>query len=101
MALAIGLEGKMTATTPGPELAERLNALIAKLGPYPHAKLNATEQQKTLLADAQTSGGLLLCVAEKRLEQVLRVLRRARTPAAVVIGRLVDSRRGPLICMTE
>ena len=42
LALALGLEGKMTATAVGAELAKRLNALIRKLGPYPHPKLTAT-----------------------------------------------------------
>ena len=49
----------------------------------------ATPAQKLLLADAQTNGGLLLCVAPKYLEHVLNLLRKARTPCAVVIGRVV------------
>ena len=61
----------------------------------------ATEQQRILLSDAQTSGGLLLCVAESKLERVLQLLRKARTPSAAVVGRLVDWRRSPLICMTR
>jgi hypothetical protein len=32
----LGLTGKMTATIPSPELSERLNALSAVIGPYPH-----------------------------------------------------------------
>ena len=62
---------------------------------------NATEQQRVLLTDAQTSGGLLLCVPGKNLAKVSRLLRKANTPCAVVIGRMVGSRRGPLICMTK
>jgi len=59
------------------------------------------ETPKILLADAQTSGGLLLCVAEANLENVLMVLRKARTPSAALIGRIVPRRRRrPLICMT-
>jgi hypothetical protein len=42
LAKAVGLEGKMTATTASKPLAERLHALCVKLGPYPHAKLDAT-----------------------------------------------------------
>lgn len=41
LAKAVGLQGKMTATTAGPELVKRLNAVIAELGDYPHASLNA------------------------------------------------------------
>jgi hypothetical protein len=40
VALALGLTGKMTATTPGPELAAELAALAGTLGAYPHAALN-------------------------------------------------------------
>ena len=47
--------------------------------------------RRLLLSDAQTSGGLLLCVAPKNLPKVLAVLRRERTPVAAVIGRI---RRG-------
>ena len=61
----------------------------------------ATNAQRILLTDAQTSGGLLLCVAGSDLAKVSRMLRKARTPCADVIGRMVDSRRRPLICMTK
>ena len=60
------------------------------------------EARRILLADAQTSGGLLLCVDEANLENVLKVLRKAATPSAAQIGRIVPRRRRrPLICMTE
>ena len=36
----MGLEGKMTATYAGNDLTDRLTALAAQLGPYPHATLN-------------------------------------------------------------
>jgi selenide,water dikinase len=63
---------------------------------------NTDEARRILLTDAQTSGGLLLCVAEARLEKVLNILQQARTPCAAVIGRIVARRRrGPLICMTR
>jgi selenide, water dikinase len=62
---------------------------------------NTDEARRILLTDAQTSGGLLVCVAEANLENVLSVLRKAGTPSAAVIGRIVPRRRrGPLICMT-
>jgi selenide,water dikinase len=47
--------------------------------------------QKMLLADAQTSGGLLLCVRPRLLGEVIRILRKHRTPCAIVIGRIVRS----------
>lgn len=41
MALAVGLTGKMTATTATPELADKLAEIVDEIGPYPHAALNA------------------------------------------------------------
>ena len=62
---------------------------------------NTNNGRRFLLTDAQTSGGLLLCVAEANLENVLNILRKADTPSAAVIGKIVRRRRrGPLICMT-
>ncbi len=46
LALAIGLEGKMTETTVGEGLAKRLDTLIAEIGPYPHAELKSSNAPK-------------------------------------------------------
>lgn len=43
LALAIGLEGKMTATVPGNELSMNLQSIIEVVGPYPHAQLRKGE----------------------------------------------------------
>jgi len=60
------------------------------------------ETRRILLTDAQTSGGLLLCVAKARLEKVLNILRKTRTPCAAVVGKIVPRRRRrPLICTTR
>jgi len=48
---------------------------------------------KVLLTDAQTSGGLLLCVKPKHLATVRRILKSHRCASAAVIGRIV---RGPV-----
>ena len=46
-----------------------------------------------LAADAQTSGGLLLCVPPRYLNRVLRVLKNHRVPCAAIIGEITrDSR---------
>lgn len=52
-----------------------------------------TPQDTLLLADAQTSGGLLLCVPDRHVKAVLALLRRHRSPCAAVIGRVVRSRK--------
>jgi len=53
---------------------------------------------RLLLADAQTSGGLLLCVPPKRMRQVEDVLKRNRTLCVAIIGKIIRSKR-PHICI--
>jgi len=63
---------------------------------------NTDDPLQILLTDAQTSGGLLLCVAQAKLEKVLGLLERRRAPCAAVIGRITARRaRRPLICVKE
>ena len=50
LAERMGLQGKMTETTASPELARRLNALMASMRPYPHSTLDVsvgTKKQTT------------------------------------------------------
>jgi selenide,water dikinase len=51
----------------------------------------ATPAQKTLLTDAQTSGGLLLSVPRRNLDAVLKRLKTHHTLCAAVIGQIVPS----------
>jgi len=52
---------------------------------------HASDGFKTILTDAQTSGGLLLCVPPRNWTAVQKVLKRHRTPCAAVIGRIIRS----------
>jgi selenide,water dikinase len=61
---------------------------------------SVAQAQRVLLTDAQTSGGLLLCVSESRLQKVLQLLKRRRAPCAAVIGRIAR-RQSKLICTTK
>ena len=45
-ARAMGLEGKLTATTASPELFEMLKPIIEQLGAYPHAALTSMKDRK-------------------------------------------------------
>jgi len=97
-----------------PMISEEIGDLI-ELGCVPNGSrenLHATtvlvdwagidETRRILLNDAQTSGGLLLCVPEANLENVVMTLRKADTPSAALIGQIVPRRRrGPLICMSS
>lgn len=52
--------------------------------------------ERLLLADAQTSGGLLLCVPAGAREVLLAELARHGTPAAAVIGRVLPGAPGAI-----
>jgi len=47
LAVAVGLEGKMTATTVSDELAERLGVLADELGAYPHGAVDPGQGKKS------------------------------------------------------
>jgi selenide,water dikinase len=50
-------------------------------------------EAQLIVCDAETSGGLLIAIAPDREEQLLAALRDAATPAAAVIGRLIEDDR--------
>jgi hypothetical protein len=83
LALAVGLEGKMTSTHAGPDLAQRLHALGDTLGEYPHSALapNAIKKQTTRMVklecmawDADDTGeggcGMVIRTTRKWLETI-------------------------------
>jgi len=55
---------------------------------------------RVLLADAQTSGGLLLAVHPDQCDVLLERLAEERTPAAAVIGRCVEGSPGDITVRT-
>jgi selenide,water dikinase len=61
---------------------------------------DTAEPIRLLLSDAQTSGGLLLCVSPKSWGAVQSVLKKHRTGCAAVIGKIIRSKT-PKICMTN
>ena len=48
------------------------------------------EARQVLLADAQTSGGLLLAVPAGNLEDVLEILATENAPCAAVVGEITE-----------
>lgn len=71
---AIGLEGKLTATTGGAEFLKLSKGLVKKLGDYPHAQLNPnyrpTKKQTTRLVKAECGDcGYNVRVTRKWLEE--------------------------------
>ena len=49
-----------------------------------------TEQQRLLMSDAQTSGGLLISVPGPKLDQLLQRLEDSGAPTAAVVGEIID-----------
>ena len=62
---------------------------LATVEPYMKWDDGVSDAMKFLLADAQTSGGLLCCVAPENLDEVLGVLESEHTLSRSVIGRIV------------
>jgi selenide,water dikinase len=54
------------------------------------------ETARILLADAQTSGGLLMCVAPERVDDLLAGLA-GRSPVATVVGRVEEGPPGKIV----
>jgi len=50
--------------------------------------------RQLLLCDAQTSGGLLMAVAPDKVDTLVQALMSRRTPAAAIIGQIVDGPAG-------
>ena len=46
LALSLGLEGKMIATTAGPKLLKKFTAIKQRLGKYPHAAIDFSNRTK-------------------------------------------------------
>ena len=60
-----------------------------------HPDLSDSDQ--LLLCDAQTSGGLLISVAEDRAADLVRELETAGAPCANVVGRITDGPAGTIV----
>jgi selenide, water dikinase len=70
---------------------------------YGHKISTLTDQQRYVLADPQTSGGLLVAVAEEGAEQFEKLLQQHNLPASHLqsFGTLKTKDNGPLINITE
>jgi selenide,water dikinase len=64
---------------------------LAEAGNYTEWHSGVDAATRILLADAQTSGGLLIAVAPEGLDTLLDALEAGGTPAAAVIGEITES----------
>lgn len=65
--------------------------------PSCHYAGEITPLQQLLLNDAQTSGGLLIAVAEEKAEELKAELRLRQVPTIAVIGRVLERGKFPII----
>lgn len=75
VAVAMGLTGKMTATEPTEELVKRLNAVVKRLGKYPHAMLDPkrspVKKQSTRLLKGECSrDGYVIRLTQKWVDEL-------------------------------
>jgi selenide,water dikinase len=61
-----------------------------------HARFDedAEKHEELVLCDAQTSGGLLIAVAERSADRLVSALKKHGTPCAAIVGRLEDGAPG-------
>jgi selenide,water dikinase len=101
MAIASGVEAEIDAQAVPVLLHERVRQLAeAKVVPggssknlafaMPHTSFadDVDESTRVILADAQTSGGLLLSLPQERADALVAGLKARGTLAAAIIGRL-------------
>jgi len=69
---------------------------MASVAEAVHFAAGVDQTTRLLLADAQTSGGLVIAVAAERADALVAALGRERTPAAAVIGRVVSGTPGAI-----
>lgn len=73
VAVAMGLEGKMTATVPGARLMDDLKAIHKKLGDYPHTAIDKTDKEKekkpSSMIKAECKCGYKIQVSRKLYEE--------------------------------
>jgi selenide,water dikinase len=69
---------------------------LAYVAPHTHFGDDVAEVDRLILADAQTSGGLLLAVPPDRESRLIRELERNATPARAAIGELVAGEPGSI-----
>jgi hypothetical protein len=93
IAILIGLIGQMRSTVPGPALTKQLTDLTARLGPYPHARLDPG-------ARLGGSGGDEMQPDDVPAKQTTRLIKVA-CPACAYPARVTRvwiERMGPPIC---
>lgn len=69
---------------------------LQHLEPFLHVSSNVSELRLQAFADPQTSGGLAICIPEKKLVSLLEALHEWQTPCAEVIGRVRAGKAGAI-----
>ncbi len=97
MAKALGLVGKMTATSAGPDLRVKLNEITARLGPYPHSALNLSSRvkQTTRLVKCECPDcGYIIRTTAKWIEQGVPICKNGHAPIRFHVDGAEDTEEG-------
>jgi selenide,water dikinase len=70
------------------------------VAPHLHYADTVSREVSLMLADPQTSGGLLIAVPRERTDRLLARLRELKTPAAACIGRITEPQDKRIIVRT-
>jgi len=74
---------------------------LSYVSPTTHFAEGVRPEERLLLADAQTSGGLLLSVAPDREAALLEALEREGTPVRAVVGEVIEGEAGRIEVVRE
>jgi len=67
---------------------------LAYVDPYCSWRIELAESERLILADAQTSGGLLIAVPPDRADELVTDLQRRRAPACSIVGEVISGEAG-------
>ncbi len=87
---AVPLMGRTLELARGGALTRAHKATLDHLGDRLFAG-GIDPQLVNVLCDAQTSGGLLICIEEARADALIRRLKEMRTPCAALVGRVLPA----------
>ena len=72
---------------------------MESLIPHVHWNPSLSEEDKTVLSDAQTSGGLLISVSPNKTAHLMNTLALHGVTEAAIIGMVVDAHPGTIYAL--
>ena len=83
------IEGILFEITGKPPLEEHIDWIAERIGDLDMENDDVIYENKMLIHDAQTSGGLLICVPSKHKEAIVQDLIKSGYPHTAIIGEVI------------